>query len=195
MTRLTDTTAPRRPGLRRGLSIAELMIALAITAMLLSAIAAAYVSSSQVIEINDRFFRATQGARVALTQMLTEVRRCDSIPITTVPGTPYKISSTILPILRPDDAPKQPNEALRVYQYDSANKRIVLFFRYLDNTESARYPIASNVQASPFSWDEGKDSNNSDCVVRVSVDLHVSVNNQSVHLTGSAAPRRSLTFK
>ena len=64
---------------RRGLSLAEVMISLAITSMLLTAIAAAFQSSSQVIENNDRFFRATQSARVAINQITTEVRRCDAI--------------------------------------------------------------------------------------------------------------------
>jgi hypothetical protein len=170
------------------------MISLAITSMLLSAIAAAYSSSSQVIENNDKFFRATQAARVALTQMLTEVRRCDSIPINTT-VVPYKISSTVLPIMRPDDGPLQPNEDLRVYKYDATNKRIVLFFHYKDGTNSPEYPIASNVQVSPFQWDQGQDSNNADCVVRVSIDLQVQVDKQMIQITGSAAPRRSMTFK
>src|SRR5688572_2230375 len=107
---MRKVTHVNRP--RRGLSIAELMISLAITAMLLSAIAAAFVSSSQMIENNDKFFRATQAGRVAMAQMLTEVRRCDSIPIDTA-VVPYKITNNFLPILRPDDVPKQPNEELR----------------------------------------------------------------------------------
>src|SRR5207248_2657435 len=69
----------RRPRGRRALSLAEVMIALAITSMLLTAIAAAFQSSTQVIENNDKFFRATQSARVATNQILTEVRRSDSI--------------------------------------------------------------------------------------------------------------------
>ena len=182
------------PLTRRGLSIVELMISLAITSILLSAIAAAYSSSAQVIENNDKFFRATQAARVALTQMLTEVRRCDSIPINTV-VVPYKISSTCLPIMRPDDGPLQPNEDLRVYEYDPVEKKIKLFFHYKDSTRSDKYPIASNVQVAPFQWDPGKDANNADCVVRVSIDLQVQVDSQMIQITGSAAPRRSMTFK
>jgi hypothetical protein len=174
--------------------MAELLISLAITAMLLTAIAASFVSSSQVIENNDRFFRATQSARVALAQMLTEVRRSDSIPM---PGDPseFVMSDKVLPIMRPPEAPKQPNEELRVYEYDPVEKRINLFFRYTDGSKSAKYPIARNVQTSPFQWDPGKDSQNFDCVARVSVSLEVTVGQQTITLTGAAAPRRSLTFK
>ena len=195
MKRQTPTPSPARAlRRRRGLGIVELLISLAITSMLLSAIAAAYLTSSQVIENNDKFFRATQAARVALTQMLTEVRRCDSIPIDTV-SSPYKITATILPILRPDYAPKQPNEFLRVYEYEPANRRIVLFFRYINGTESARYPIASNVETTPFDWREGTDAANNACVLRVSIIMEVKVDNQTIRISGSAAPRRSMTFR
>jgi type II secretory pathway pseudopilin PulG len=193
----------RRPRGRRGLGMVELMISLAITAMLLTAIAVAFVSSSQVIENNDRFFRATQAARVSLAQMLTEVRRCESIPLTVSAGNPYRISPTMLPIMRPPDGPMQPNEELRIYQYipndgDAGtpfDNQIVLFFRYNDGTESPRYPVASNVQSNPFQWDPGKDSEDFDCVSRVSISLEIAVGNQTIRLTGAAAPRRSLTFK
>jgi type II secretory pathway pseudopilin PulG len=180
--------------IRRGLSIVELMISLTITSMLLSAIAAAYMSSSQVIENNDKFFRATQAARVALAQMLTEVRRCDSIPINTAVS-PVMITSNELPISRPPDAPKQPNEDLRVYEYIPAESKIVLYFIYLDGTRSAKYPIAHNVQRSPFYWDPGTDSNNAACVARVAIDIDIKVDQQSIRISGAAAPRRSMVFK
>jgi hypothetical protein len=152
------------------------------------------MSSSQVIENNDKFFRATQAARVALAQMLTEVRRSDSIPINTV-ASPVMISSTELPISRPPDAPHQPNEDLRVYEYLPTEQKVVLYFIYLDGSRSTKYPICSNVQRAPFQWDIGKDSNNADCVARVSVDLDIRVDKQSIRITGAAAPRRSMVFK
>ena len=180
--------------IRRGLSIVELMISLTITSMRLSAIAAAYMSSSQVIENNDKFFRATQAARVALAQMLTEVRRCDSIPVNTALS-PVMITANELPIARPGDAPKQPNEELRVYKYIPAENKIVLYFIYADDSKSPEYPIAHNVQRSPFYWDPGKDANDSDCVARVSIDMDIKVDKQSIRISGAAAPRRSMVFK
>ena len=134
----------RRRSPRRGLGMVELMISLAITAMLLVAIAVAFVSSHQVIENNDRFFRATQGARVAMAQMLTEVRRSHAIPM---PGDPskYVMSANCLPIMRPPDGPRQPNEDLRVYEYDPVAKRINLFFLYVNGSESDKYPIAREI--------------------------------------------------
>ncbi len=57
---------------RKGLSLAEVMISLAISAMLLTAVAAAFTASSEAIEQNDQFFRASQAARVSMNQILTE---------------------------------------------------------------------------------------------------------------------------
>jgi prepilin-type N-terminal cleavage/methylation domain-containing protein len=172
---------------RRGLSLVEVMISLAITSMLLTAIAAAFQSSSQVIENNDQFFRATQSARVAINQMLTEVRRCDSID-------DAHISTTLLPILRPAET-RPAHEIMRYYKYDAANQRIVIYFQYDDGTFSGEYPLAENIQNFPFTWDMGKDANNADCVSRVSIALDVKVSKNDILLSGSAAPRRSLSYK
>ena len=49
---------------RLGLSLAEVMISLAISSSLLVAVAAAFSSSSKAIENNDQFTRAAQAAQV-----------------------------------------------------------------------------------------------------------------------------------
>ena len=80
------------------------MISLAITTMLLTAIAAAFHSSSQIIKENDEFFRATQAGRVCLNQILTEVRRSDAIACTTINFPNFSIpplASDLLPVSRP----------------------------------------------------------------------------------------------
>ena len=171
----------------RGLSLVEIMISLAITSMLLTAIAAAFQSSSQVIENNDRFFRATQSGRVAINQITTEVRRSDAID-------DANISATLLPILRPAET-RPANEAMRYYKYDATNKRIVIYFKYTNGTLSPEFPIAEAVQGNPFSWDMGTDANNAVCVARVSVAIEVKVGSSDIRLSGSAAPRRNLTYK
>lgn len=172
---------------RRGLSLSEVMISLAISSMLLTAIAVAYHSSSQVVDSNEKFFRASQSARVAINQMLTEIRRCDSIDDS-------RISSTLLPILRPAEA-RLPNESLRCYRYDATNQRMVFFIEYVNGSKSVEFPLAEAVQGAPFSWDMGTDANNTACVSRVSVALEVKVGSSDVRVSGSAAPRRSLSYK
>lgn len=170
---------------RKGLSIPEVLISLAITSMLLTAIAAAFSSSAKVIEDNDKFFRATQAGRVALNQILTEVRRCDSV----------QVSSTQIDVIRPTET-RPVNEQMRSFKYDPANQALVIFFTYLDGTKSGEFPIAHNIATpNPFTYDMGTDANNAACVSRVSVSVEVKIGNSDVRLSGSAAPRRSLTFK
>src|SRR5436190_21986916 len=70
---------------RRGLGLVEVMISLASTATLLTAVAAAFRASGDAIDINDHFFKATQSARVSLARMLTQVRR--GTPATDTTGT------------------------------------------------------------------------------------------------------------
>src|SRR5690606_20135108 len=72
-----------RPRRNQGLSLVELLISLAISVMLLTAVAAAFHSTTTAVEVNDRFFRASQTARIAATQMSAAVRQSDSCQVGT----------------------------------------------------------------------------------------------------------------
>src|ERR1700722_13662064 len=79
MRRRTRSTRFRR----HGLSLVEAMISLVLTSMLLTAVAAAFSSASQAVEMNDNHFRCTQAARVSMDQLLAEIRNCDSMDMST----------------------------------------------------------------------------------------------------------------
>jgi hypothetical protein len=176
------TTTHRR---RHALSLSELMISLAITSMLLTAIGAAFHSSAMVVQNNDQFFRATQSARVSLNLILTEIRRSDSV----------QVAANQIDIIRPAES-MPANEKMRSFKYDSANKRLVLFITHLDNSVSPEYPLAESVVSNnPFTYDMGVDANNAACVTRVSIALEVKVGASDIRLSGSTAPRRNLTYK
>jgi hypothetical protein len=186
---------------KNGMCLSEVMISLTISAMLLTAIGAAFNSSSAVIQNNDRFFRATQSGRVSLNQMLTELRRSDAVvdrdTTVTSGSTTFVvkgITANLLPIYRPAES-RMANEMVRYYRYDATNKRLLLSFVNSVGVASAEFPLAEDVQSSPFSWEIGKDTNNSDCVARVAIALDVKVGSNHVRLSGSAAPRRSLTYQ
>jgi type II secretory pathway pseudopilin PulG len=191
---------------RTGLSLVEVMISLAITSMLLTAIAAAFHSSTQVITQNDEFFRATQAARVALNQMLTEIRRADIIPADVDPNGSFPvppISSTVLPISRPNVA-RYSQELVRYYRYNDQAKRLELYFQDLNGNMTPGapgdplfsvpgYTVASNVQAAPFGWETGVDPLSRQLyVARVSITLEVAVGNNRIRISGSAVPRRNI---
>jgi len=206
----TDVRSPaRRPAPRvRGLSLVEVMISLAITTMLLTAIAAAFHSSSQIIKENDEFFRATQAGRVCLNQILTEIRRSDAIACTTVNFPTFSIpplNASLLPVSRPLSA-QSTMEFIRYYRYNATTKQIELYFQDVNGKmtpggnvgttfDVTGYPIAGNVQAQPFSWETDVDSKGTTYVKRVSVTLDVLVGNNHIRLSGSAAPRRAIAYE
>jgi prepilin-type N-terminal cleavage/methylation domain-containing protein len=189
---------------RHGLSLPEVMISLAITTMLLTAIAAAFHSSSQIIKENDEFFRATQAGRVCLNQILTEVRRSDAIACTTVNFPSFSIpplASDLLPVSRPLSA-QSTMEFIRYYRYNAQSKRIELYFQNANGvmtpgawTDVPGYPVASNVQGVPFSWETDVDNKGTTYVKRVSVTLDILVGNNHIRLSGSATPRRAIAYE
>ena len=168
------STAARR--LRYGLSLVEVMVSLAIAATLLTAAAAAFNASSQVVQENDEFFRATQAARISLNQMLTQVRR-GRVPLA-AGGQALRLTTAA-----DEDV---------TYRYLPANQRLVLITN-ADGTDPD-YTLASNVSFMTIDVEAGKNAIGADCVARVSVTIRVRVGSNEVTLTGAAAPRRNLQY-
>jgi prepilin-type N-terminal cleavage/methylation domain-containing protein len=176
---------------RRGLSIIEVMISLTISAFLLVAVAAAYSASADAVEMNDKFFRATQAGRVTMNQLLTEIRRADSIQVFT----------DHIDVIRPvagatgGTGTRLPKETYRTFSYDPMAKQVNLQIHY-DATAPAPlsplYPLARNVEATLFGPAEiQKDANNADIVTRVPVQIVVRIGGNEVRLSGASGPRRA----
>ena len=173
-------------GLRaRGLSIVEVMISLTISAFLLVAVAAAYNASADAVEMNDKFFRATQAGRVTMNQLLTEIRRADSVQVFT----------DHIDIIRPQPS-RLPNETYRSFSYDAAAKQMKLQIFYVSPPapapQSPKYTLARNVEAAMFGPAETQlDANNTLVVTRVPVQLVVRIGSNEVRLSGASGPRRA----
>jgi hypothetical protein len=140
-------------------------------------------SSAQVVQSNDEFFRATQAARVGLNQMLTEVRRATAIQGN---ATAYSVS------MLTDDAED------RTYLYDPAAKKLYLYVG--DVAANVRYALCSNVESATFAVDtvtrtDPVTKQNSVHVVRVAITMDVRCGNNHIQLSGSAAPRREVTYE
>jgi hypothetical protein len=182
-------------GKRAGLSLPEAMISLAITSLLLVAVATAFTNASQAIELNDTFFRCTQAARITMDQILGEIRNCDSMDMS--------VANTIK-IIRPPASSGglyagQANETERDFVYDAANQRITLQIFYSGGTSSPVYELASNVSAAALGPPTmGTDYNGATIPVQVPLTLTVQTgvgNEQSIIvLNGSAAPRRATKY-
>jgi hypothetical protein len=182
--------APRRASRRgnhaaRGLSIVEVMISLTISAFLLVAVAAAYSASADAVEMNDKFFRATQAGRVTMNQLLTEIRRADSV----------QVFNDHIDIIRPQPS-RLPNETYRTFSYDPAGKQMKLQISYNSPPAAApkspMYTLSRNVEAAMFGPAETQlDANNTLVVTRVPVQLVVRIGGNEVRLSGASGPRRA----
>ena len=150
---------------RRGLSLIEVMVSLAITAALLVATAAAFDASASAVDVNDKFFRASQAARVCINQMMTEIRRCQS----------GAVSSTSL------DLQLNTGEN-RSYVYDAASKQLQMVLRSIPVVET--YPMAHNIDSMSFA-SNGK---------TISITISVKIGVNTIVLNGSATPRRVTTY-
>jgi Tfp pilus assembly protein PilW len=173
---------------RRGLSIVEVMISLTICSFLLVAVAAAYNASASAVEMNDRFFRATQAGRVTMNQLLTEIRRADWVACAPT-------SDSVI-VTRPA-VNRMPEEDSREYRYDAAAKKITLqiFYKKADGTTytGPKYSLSSNVEWAKFGpADKIKDATGADQDIRIPVTVEVKIGGNQVRLSGSSGPRRML---
>jgi len=179
----------------RGLSIIEVMISLTISAFLLVAVAAAYSASADAVEMNDRFFRATQAGRVTMNQLLTEIRRADLVQV----GTNQIDIARPLPGSAGGTGTALANETTRMIAYDAAKKQVTLQIHYNASAPSPNSPVytlARNVEAAVFGPPEYlKDANGVQVtplvVVRVPVQLVVRIGTNEVRLSGASGPRRA----
>src|SRR5262249_673847 len=126
----------------RGLSLVEVVISLAISAMLLTAVAAAFSASANAIEIKDQFFRATQAARVSLNQVLTEVRRSKACSVSP--------SSKKIDMITYDDKD-------RTYSYNNGTGCLMLITN--DITTDPDYKMCSNITSYSCDADTVTDAN------------------------------------
>jgi hypothetical protein len=167
---------------RRGLSIAEVMISLTISAMLLVGVAAAYNASASAAEGNDRFFRVTQAGRVLMTQLVTEIRKADTVLVS---PDPYDT----LVIERRQDL-RLAEEKSREFRYDAVAKTVTMKISYqrADGTtyQSPVYTLVRDVQAATF----GPTKQVGGVDVRIPLTVVITVDSNTVRLSDTSAPRK-----
>lgn len=169
-------TQNHRRGIKRGLGLVEALVSLAITATLLTAVAAAFRASGDAIDLNDNFARATQSARVGMARMLTQVRR----------GTPATdTTASSLHLLT--DTGQDIN-----YNYDSTAQTITLVTN--GNPYAMTYSLGHNVTQCTFGKTTAVDAQGTTYVARVTIVLAVNVGGNQILLSGSACPRRNISF-
>jgi hypothetical protein len=162
---------------RKGLGLVEAMIALAIAALLLTGAGVAFHASAAAIEINDEVFRASQAARISMNRMLTQCRK--GTVLTTSTSSSLKFNTDLMQDVS--------------YTYDSTNHQLLYVTDY--DVTDPDYVLARNVGACSFQYVSGTNpATGAPCVARVAVTITVTVGNNSVTLTGSAAPRAMISY-
>lgn len=174
--------APSRAAARRraaGLGLVEALIALAITAALLTAVAAAFTASSAAINENDEFFMATQGGRVALSRILTQVRR----------GT-VSTDSTAQELTLITDSGKTHR-----YFIDLTPGQQVIKLITIDNGIESTHVLARTISAGSFTYEKEYHPDGSvKHVKRVAMTLTVEKNNNRILFSGTATCRAILQY-
>ena len=176
----------------RAMSLPEVLISLTITAMLLCAVAGAYAASSAAISVNDRFYRASQAARVSMAQILNMVRRCDSCQVGgTYDGVSATVSASYIGIIYTD----QLTGAVRSATYQRAGSPTNQLQLVQDGQT---HPLAHNLTSLTFTADMAPDpgsASGAKVPVSITVDMTVTIGTEVVHIRGSAVPRHVIVYK
>jgi prepilin-type N-terminal cleavage/methylation domain-containing protein len=166
----------------KAFSLVEVLLALALSAMLLAAVAAAMDASFWSYDQNERICDTTQTARAVLGRMANDIRTADAV--TTSAG---KI--TIIPPAN--------GQGLTLIEYVFANgaltmnrtvNGVVTICPLLDNTGDVR------VSGFTISSTQGLDYQGVTCTRSVTAHLTMTDGNQQFAVTASASPRRNQSF-
>lgn len=173
---------------RRGLSLAEVLIATSITATILLSVAMAYSASAQSIRVNDDFVRASQTARIGIRNIVGAVRTSEASQV----GDAGMQSNAViadqekLSIILADGT---------VVSYEFIPDQRQLMYRIEDPTNPIEVVLARDVDFVRFTGEvEPHPQTGLRRTVRVLVEMQVKVGGQSLYLCGSSAPRREMIY-
>lgn len=194
-------SAIRNRRFRRGLGLAELLIALAICASLLTAVGVALDASFKSYKINQEQSALTQRARLTLHRVLTTIRQCDAHAPATGSLSDEFASGQIVDddgIAMIDDDGHE-----IVFKYDSINQRILMVRDDVERTLTegvTQFEVTLEPMRSPTAIRTGAPFDLLHratllITVRLSGDTAMSsesTGNQTVTISSSVMPRRNV---
>jgi len=158
---------------KAGFTIVELLISLAITVLLLTAVAVAFNASAMNYKENKSIFDTVNSARQALYRITTELRTAEAVDSTT--------ADNLCTLLR------DPNDAGITYSYDNSNDTVYI----IDISTSASYKLCENVTAMTFVKNTGV-VDGQVRVKSVQIAMTVSDGNITQNFSAAAVIRRNL---
>jgi prepilin-type N-terminal cleavage/methylation domain-containing protein len=158
----------------RAFTIAELLVSMAIMAMILTAVAVAFSASATNLEENKEIYQNTTMARMALTRMTTQIRTAAAVQTTTA-GTVLDFNDI--------------NGTRYFFHYDSGAKKL-----YVDTGARTNILLCENVKELTFIPKTGKDSKNNTVVQNVRIQMSVSSGDNDANVATSVTVRKALPF-
>jgi len=165
---------------RRGFTIIECLFGLAISAMLLTAVAVAFNASAINFRENEDMFWTINNARQALTRMTSEIRTAGYLDESTVPSTWYGVAHNATPSNQ--CTLYLPNHELIKYEFVSADKKLYLV------KNATNYALCDNVTNATFTTT----SANGVDATSVQISLTVQSGGSQRTLAAAAVIRRNL---
>ena len=158
---------------KSGFTIVELLISLAITAILITAVAVAFNASAMNYRENEKLFKTVNSARQALYRITTQLRTADAVDPTT--------ADNLCTFYQSQD----PNDLI-TYNYDSTAKTL-----YLIDSNSVSHTLCENVTAMTFTKNSAVVEGLT-IVKSVQITMIVSQDNVTQNFSAAAVIRRSL---
>ncbi len=157
---------------RFGFTLVELLLALAISAMLLAAVGTAFNASAMNYRENEKIFKTINSARQALFRMTTQLRTADAVD----PSAPSNECTLLTPV----------GENI-TYRYDSTDNKL-----YLD-TNGNSYVLCEDVTAMTCTKDVVFDDEKGYNIVKsVQISLTVACDDRERTIAAAAVVRRNL---
>jgi hypothetical protein len=151
------------------------------------AVAAAYNASSDAVQINERFFRAVQSARVATNRLVAAARTADACQVGADSAQKLgSVSDSTLKVITPEGT-------FVTYAYSATDRTLTL--TRSDIAGAPVYVVARDVSNAVFTADIEKHPQTGLLrTTRVTLELTVNVQGQQLRLSGSAVPRRTMSY-
>lgn len=171
----------KRRQTKPGFTVAEMLLALAVSAMLLTAIATAMHASLLSYKENEQIAAATQTARAVLNRMTRDIRTARAVSHT----------GDLLRIIPPEDG------GIAEIQYERDGSEMI--YRVTKNGTQTTYPLVADtddVTISSFSIAEetGLDSEGLSYIKSLSMRITFEIEGKSFSHVATARPRRNLVY-
>lgn len=118
----------------KGFTLIEVLIAISVTALLLTAVAAALFASAESYSVNEDVFNATNPARLALLRITADIRSAQAVAVSEASTQCSLVTSAGSDI---------------TYSYDSSND--ILYLITNDDTTDKNYVLCRNITDVTFS--------------------------------------------